>query len=356
MDIQGYFTKKGLALAAKLAAGSTLKITRVCAGAAETALSASALSQIRQTLSVGAARRSGDAAVLPVTLEAGMSGGAYTLRELGVYAQDPEEDEVLYKIYRLSEPVEIRPSSRLVLRFYLEETVSQDLNVTVVRASAGLLTEADLEPVRNKVEAVGVPGRLVTVEAADLQAYIDALPRLRTESLNIQVNAGHVPKTLRLENFYGPGFLWIIGQGADSGSVLDDGIVISSCSNRIRIIGFDVRGRSVGTAAQVSTSPLAGLENLTADGNSFPNGANNGISSDGSAVFAANFTISHFTRAVYGASIFRLLNCGGSDNASGIAVEGGGVVLLSGSTPELMGGAVNKKWGGIIIDKTGTPV
>ena len=210
--------------------------------------------------------------------------------------------------------------------------------------------------VKDKVEATGVTIRDVTLEAADLQAYIDALPRLRTESLIIRVNAGHVPKTLRLENFYGPGFLWIIGQGADSGSVLDDGIVISSCSNRIRIIGFDVRGRSVGSAAQVSSSPLAGLENLTADGNNFPSGAFNGISSDGSAVIAINFTISHFTRAVYGASIFRLSSCGGSDNASGIAVEGGGIVLLSGSTPNLMGGAVNKKWGGIIIDKTGIPV
>ena len=206
------------------------------------------------------------------------------------------------------------------------------------------------------VEATGVTSREITLEAADLQAYIDALPRLRTEDLNIQVNAGHVPKTLKLKGFYGPGFLWIIGRGAEGGSVLDDGLVISDCSNRIRIIGFDVRGRSVGTAAQVSTSPLAGLENLSADGNNFPNGAYNGVSSDGSAVTAINVTISHFTRAVYGASIFRLSNCGGSDNASGIAVEGGGVVLLSGSTPNLMGGAVNNKWGGIIIDKTGMPV
>ena len=217
---------------------------------------------------------------------------------------------------------------------------------------AALSSKAALSA-QETVEATGVTSREITLEAADLQAYIDALPRLRTESLIIRVNAGHVPKTLRLENFYGPGFLWIIGQGADSGSVLDDGIVISSCSNRIRIIGFDVRGHSVGTAAQVSASPLAGLENLTADGNNFPNGAYNGVSSDGSAVTAMNVTISHFTRAVYGASIFRLINCGGSDNASGIAVEGGGVVLLSGSTPELMGGSAINRWGGMIVRKDG---
>ena len=73
MDIHGYFTKKGLRLAAKLAAGSTLKITRVCAGAAETDLTASALSQIQQMLRVGEARCSAAAAVLPVTLAAGLA-------------------------------------------------------------------------------------------------------------------------------------------------------------------------------------------------------------------------------------------------------------------------------------------
>ena len=218
---------------------------------------------------------------------------------------------------------------------------------------AALSSKAALSA-QETVEATGVTSREITLEAADLQAYIDALPRLRTEALTIQVNAGHVPRTLKLKSFYGPGFLWIIGRGAEGGSVLDDGLVISDCSNRIRIIGFDVRGRSVGTAAQVSTSPLAGLENLTADGNNFPNGAYNGVSSDGSAVTAVNVTISHFTRAVYGASIFRLSNCGGSDNASGIAVEGGGVVLLSGSTPELMGGSSNSHWGGMIVRKDGT--
>lgn len=211
--------------------------------------------------------------------------------------------------------------------------------------------------VKDKVEATGVTSRAITLEAADLQAYIDALPRLRTESLIIRVNAGHVPKTLRLENFYGPGFLWIIGQGADSGSVLDDGIVISNCSIAIRIISFDIRGYSVGTGVSVSNSKSVSLENLVIDGSNFADGAYNGISADISCMVAAsNCTISHFTRAVYTGAVVRLINCGGSDNASGIAVEGGGVVLLSGSTPELMGGAVNKKWGGIIIDKTGMPV
>ena len=109
------FYEKGLTLAAKLAAGSTLKITRVSAGAGQTAQTASALSQIRQNLTVGAPVRKENTATLPVTLATGLAESAYTLRELGVYAQDPSEGEALYKSYRRSEPVDISPNSRVVL-------------------------------------------------------------------------------------------------------------------------------------------------------------------------------------------------------------------------------------------------
>ena len=208
--------------------------------------------------------------------------------------------------------------------------------------------------VKDKVEAVSIPSDFIGVEAADLQAYIDALPRLRTENLNIQVQAGHVPQTLKLENFYGPGFIWLVGRGPDT-SFLDDGLVISNCSIAIRIISFDIRGYSVGTGVSVSNSNPASLENLVIDGSNFQKAELTGISANISCMIAAsNCTISHFTRAVYTGAIVRLINCGGSDNASGIAVEGGGVVLLSGSTPELMGGSSNSHWGGMIVRKDGT--
>ena len=179
MEIQGFFTKKGLALAAKLAAGETLKITRAVAGAGQTAQTASALSQIRQNLTAGRPRRRGNTAILPVTLAAGMTETSYTLREIGLYAQDPDEQEILYKVYQLSEPVGIFPDSRLVLRFYLEETVSEALNMTVVCSPAGLITEEDFAPVRDKVEKTSVGyAETVRVTAAELPGYIRSLPRL----------------------------------------------------------------------------------------------------------------------------------------------------------------------------------
>lgn len=351
MDIQGYFTKKGLLLAAKLAAGSTLKITRVCAGAAETAMNASALSQIRQTLSVGAARRSGDTAVLPVTLEAGMTGSAYTLRELGVYAQDPEEGEILYKVYRLSDPVEVRPSSRLVLRFYLEETVSQDLNVTVVRASAGLLTEADLEPVKRRVETVRVPSRTVELAASELPAFFNALPRLLTEDLTVRAS-GTLAAVLDVRDFYGPGSIMIEGPAA-GGLAITGSLTVSDCSVGVRLYRVDVAaGPEAANAVMLSNSGYVFLHTCRVTGNNACKGV---LATSGTKTYLLDCGIKNCQTAasVDSASIMALSNdassAGGfSGNTVGARAYRGGVILLAESTPELLGGAANAKGGGLI--------
>ena len=97
MNIQGTYTNKGLALTAKTAVGACLRVTRVVGGSGYTAdiPNAAALSEIRQTLAVGEARCAGSTAVLPVTLAAVGFESSYTLTELGVYAKDPNEVEIL---------------------------------------------------------------------------------------------------------------------------------------------------------------------------------------------------------------------------------------------------------------------
>lgn len=352
MDIQGFFTKKGLLLAAKLAAGSTLKITWVCAGAAETALTASALSQIRQTVSVGAARRNGDTAVLPVTLEAGMAGSAYALRELGIYAKDPDEGEILYKVYRLSEPVEIRPSSRLVLRFYLEETVSQDLNVTVVRASAGLLTEADLEPLRRRVEARSVPVRTEEMAAPELNAYILSLPRLLTE--NLTVRSSGTAGNLDVERFYGPGSLTVT---AKEGETLTIGSVYASGDRApICFRGVQLQGAAPFANTYLTVNGCRGftLEScgVTGTGKQF-----DGLNvRDASTFSSRQCAFTGLNRVVIssGSSVAVFADCEGSGNSCGV-FGAGGVVLLAGTTPPLLGGVSNGRHsGGLIVKADGT--
>ena len=120
MSLQGFYTTKGLALAAKLAAGTGLTITRVTAGSGQTAASAAALAQERQTLTVGEAAVSGQSAVLPATLAEAGASAAYTLTELGVYARDPQEGEILYQVFRLSEGRAITAGGGSAYRFYLK--------------------------------------------------------------------------------------------------------------------------------------------------------------------------------------------------------------------------------------------
>lgn len=355
MDIQGYFTTKGLLLAAKLAAGSTLKITRVCAGAAETAMNASALSQIRQTLSVGAARRDGDTAVLPVTLTAGLTGSAYTLRELGVYAQDPDEGEILYKVYRLSEPVAVNPSSRLVLRFYLEETVSQDLNVTVVRASAGLLTEADLEPVKNRLEAVHVPSRTVEVAAADLRQYIASLPRLLTENLTITVLGGTCsPDGVYICNFYGPGRLTVrVAGGAEVTCPLV--MKIEYCTVPITVERFRFEGPSEAGAYVQVIGCNAYIKGIIIDGAN-KNHEGGGVAAiKGGYIFLERCEIKNTLYALVAQEGARLVaySITASGNTYGVASSGGAIVSLAGNTQELVGGNSHGHWGGAIFNKNG---
>lgn len=111
-------------------------------------LIATSLPQVRQKLAVNTPTHNGNTAVIPATLAAAAAEEDYTLTELGVYASDPDKGEILYKVYKLSAPVAIAAGSQMVLRFYLEETVSQDVDITVVCSPAGLITEEDFAPAR----------------------------------------------------------------------------------------------------------------------------------------------------------------------------------------------------------------
>ena len=204
MNIQGTYTNKGLALTAKTAVGACLRVTRVVGGSGHTTdvPNAAALPEIRQTLAVGEARCAGDTAVLPVTLAAVGLESSYTLTELGIYAEDPDEGEILYCVYRLDEPVTIQAGSDTVLRFYLRQTVSEDGGAAVLCSPAGLITESDCAPVRKMVLAVGAPQRDVTMPASELQAYLDALPCLLTEN-HIITLSGTCSQDVRVQGFYG---------------------------------------------------------------------------------------------------------------------------------------------------------
>lgn len=224
MNMQGYFTNQGLELAAKLSTGTALTITGVVAGSGITPADASGLALPCQTLAVGTPAHSGNTATLPVTLAAAQAGGGYTLRELGVYAQDQEKGEILYKVYRLDTPVEITAGSRMVLRFYLEETVSGDMGVSVACSPAGLLTEADLAAAfRKKMTEESVSLHVAKTGSDEtgngsetnpfltIQRAIDSLPKYLGGEAEITVHAGVYDEDVTLYGFSGSGPLKVVG-------------------------------------------------------------------------------------------------------------------------------------------------
>lgn len=353
--MQGYFTQQGMQLAAKLAAGTALEITRIEAGAGETPASASSLSQLRQALAVNSPGQRGNTAVIPATLTAAGAGEDYTLTELGVYARDPEKGEILYKIYRLDEPVDISAGSRLVLRFYLEETVSEALNVTVTCSPAGLVTEEDFSPVQKRVNAAAVQSRYVQMEASALQDYLDSLPRLVTEELNICVS-GSVDSPVTLSGFYGCGSIMVYGT-EEAPFTVQAGMTVSDCSARVTLfrVSFAATGLCQNDLTIQNSGPVIVSHcGFTGDGTNRA-----AYIGDGSQ---AAFLYSSFSNAQYvflmgGNSI---VSCYGNaeggfeNNTYGALLSGGGILILGGTVPNTLGGAANIKNGGIIVSAPGT--
>lgn len=100
---QGVLTKKGLALQSKLTAGSTLTITRIVSGAGKIPDAdredQTAVTDPKQQLSANPITiNNNKQAEIPVLLaNKGVTSG-YTVHQIGFYAADPDEGEILYLI------------------------------------------------------------------------------------------------------------------------------------------------------------------------------------------------------------------------------------------------------------------
>ena len=220
--------------------------------------------------------------------------------------------------------------------------------------NAALLSKA-AKSAQETLELTALPSRSVEVAAADLPAYLAALPRLRTENLNITVTRGTVPGALELKNFYGPGFIWLWGS---EGVEINGPVTISGCANYIRTGVYSVKGKTSGNAAvHVITSPIVALSDITIDGSAIPHSHLIGVRCDSSSwVQLENVEIKNTDLALCSINngIISAMNCSGSGNVTGCQAVQGGIILLSGKTPDLMGGSSNQKGGGIIVNKNGT--
>lgn len=360
MNIQGTYTNKGLALTAKTAAGACLRVTRVVGGSGHTPdiPKATQLPEIQQTLTVGEARCAGDTAVLPVTLAAAGLGAAYTLTELGVYAEDPDEGEILYCVYRLDEPVTIQAGSDTVLRFYLRQTVSEDGGAMVLCSPAGLITESDCAPVRKIVLAIGASSHGAAIPASELQAYLDTLPRLLTEHHVITLS-GTNSDLVSVKDFYGCGSLTFRADNLGD-CVFTKGFRVTNCSIPVQM--ETLKWELDETASPNRYCIFCERSAVYVETSSFNGHAKTGRGA--AADFNSSVVLTNC--AFHDLEIAVRTSWGGcvgvygdnpatdySDNHAGACHVRGGLVLLGDRVPDTLGGTYNVKDGMSAIIKDG---
>lgn len=108
-------TDKGTSLQAKLVDGQTLHITKVVSGGAKVPVvnlrQQTNVTDGGKEITLQPVRIEGDKTVLPVLLENTDLEEGYDLWQVGIYAQDPEEGEILYCLAQASEAKQI-PSAK----------------------------------------------------------------------------------------------------------------------------------------------------------------------------------------------------------------------------------------------------
>lgn len=212
------------------------------------------------------------------------------------------------------------------------------------------------------VELSAIPSRRVELAASELQSYIDAMPRLLTEKLILGVT-GDLGTAVEVKGFYGPGDLTIVGSGKFT---LQNALCIEGCSIfvYIRSIEFQERAGMVGNGL-LTVSRSGYVYAYDCDFTGLGAGSNIcGVKAEeGSPVLLGSVKISNCMYAVLAGNTGVLsIDSAGADtppcefsgNAEGAYVWNGGIVLLGSGIPDTLGGAANRKFGGIIAKADGT--
>ncbi|WP_290761914.1 hypothetical protein [Anaerostipes sp.] len=167
-------TDKGAALQAKLLQGQTLKITGAKTGAASVPpvnlRRQTSVTEGGGTATLQPARTEGDQTIIPVLLENTDLVTGYELWQVGFYAEDPDEGEILYCIAQASKGKDIpsaseSPGFSITWDFYFQ--TSSEVPFEVVLNSNGLVN----------IEQHQIHSR----EIENLKCIVGDLDSLRTE-------------------------------------------------------------------------------------------------------------------------------------------------------------------------------
>ena len=214
--------------------------------------------------------------------------------------------------------------------------------------------EAASRATQDAVFAKEANGKSVTLTPAELPDYLASLPRMLTENLTITLTAGTVTEAITMDGFYGGGRLTI--QAADGADVrFSNYVYIRFCTavffQNLKFTG----GKVYNDAHVVAYASFVWFSGCSFDAESDPTASGLDVT-NGSLVFLENgsFTNCKSAVTVIGSSVITLANTSGIGNEVGVYIWNGGIAILYGSTPELLGGAANVKDGGLIVKKDGT--
>ena len=168
------YTTLGLNLMAKLQTGATLDITRAVGGDGHTSADAlTALTEVtaRQTLTLSNVVYKGSGqALLPVTLyNRGLTAG-YPLRQIGIYAADPDDGEVLMLVAQSEQPDTIpsaEDSPDFVANFSFHIALGNAGRINVSYSLTDMATKADYVAYVEQIEGrLGQPSGIATLDSS----------------------------------------------------------------------------------------------------------------------------------------------------------------------------------------------
>jgi hypothetical protein len=144
-------TNKGLSLLTKQVAGSTLTFTKIVSGSGTVPIvnlkEQTAVSNIKQTLANEGIIVDGQQFTITVILSNTSVTTSYNLSQIGIYATDPDEGEILFAIAQIDEPRKIPTSDnspRFSLEFAFTFNNSAGVDVEITPTFAGYATREEL--------------------------------------------------------------------------------------------------------------------------------------------------------------------------------------------------------------------
>ena len=214
--------------------------------------------------------------------------------------------------------------------------------------------EAVIRPALEVIGSLGAPSRTVEVTAAELLNYINNLPRLLTEHLTIKVTGTATLDYLDVIGLYGSGSL-TIQVDADAEVIVQVRSRVDFCSVPVIMDGIKIIGNN----------SLAGSVLVSSHG-SFLTARNCMIDREHDATKSAAVAISgsrlcleqcQFTHCgpafnCQENSILYAVDCTGENNSFGVYAYGG-IVMLRGTSQDLVSSINLSKAGGLIIGNDG---